>query len=249
MARVYQCKNKDILTDTEINNDDIYLIYQFFIHNNEKRFNEIKFCLKKNVELKLFKQIILLNERIYTKEELGLTDNEMENILQININKRLKYVDVLLQVKLLKLNGYVAFCNSDIFFDKTIINLRKSCLSSTKSIYSLLRFEYKKNDNLSKCKLFIDPIKKKPRSDSQDVWIYHTNQIEINSQLLRDTDFMLGMPGCDNKITYEFAKLGYRCINEPYNVKTYHYHETQIRNYGRKDVIPSPYLYVEPITK
>lgn len=245
MSQIYNCKNIDPLSKDNHNEDDIYLVYQYFIHSNHERYEEIKYCLKRNIQLNLFKKIILLNERIYTADELGLKNEEMKFVEQININKRLKYIDVFLQIKKLGLNGYIVFCNSDIFFDKTIINLRKSCLSITKSVYTLLRFEYSRHNKLYKCKLFKHPRTNKPRPDSQDVWIYHTSQLEITSDLIRKANFMLGMPGCDNKITFVLAQFGYKCINEPYNIKTYHYHTTQIRNYGRKDVIPPPYLYVE----
>lgn len=241
---------KDNLNNTPFNNDDIFLVFQYFIPNNEARYNEIKFCLKKNVNLGLFKKIVLLNERIYTSSELGLTDQEMEHIEQINIKHRLKYSSTLLQMHIRKFNGYIVLCNSDIFFDNSIENVRKTSLSQEKSIYALLRFEYINYNNFDKskkrAKLFNHPRTNKPRSDSQDVWIYHTKHMTINNELIRQTDFMLGMPGCDNKITYVFHENGFKCYNEPYIVKTYHYHETQLRSYTRKDVIPPPYLFVEP---
>lgn len=246
MSKIYTCKNYDFLNKESHNKDDIYLVYQFFIHSNNERYKEIKYCLKRNVKLNLFKKIILLNERIYTADELGLTDEEMKNVKQININKRLKYIDVFLQIKRLNINGYIVLCNSDIFFDDTINNLHKSCLSISKSVYTLLRFEYNRHYKLDKCKLFKHYRTNKPRNDSQDVWIYHTSQLEITSNLIRNANFMLGMPGCDNKIAFILAILGYKCINEPYNIKTYHYHSTQIRNYKKNDAIPPPYLCVEP---
>lgn len=245
---MYLTDFKDELNSNNHNNDDIYLICQFFIHKNTKRYEEIKYCLKQNIELGLFKVIILLNERIYTKNELGLNDDEMKHVKQININKRLSYIDIFIQVKKLNLDGYIVFCNSDIFFDNTINNVRKSCISQSKSLYTLLRFEYT-NTNLNKCKLFNHPRTIKPRNDSQDVWIYHTKQLILDNQLIRDLNFNLGVPGCDNKITYIFTKLGYRCINEPYNVRTYHYHSTNIRNYTVKDVVKPPYLFVKPILR
>lgn len=244
--QIYLTRFNDKLSKQPINNDKIYLIYQFFIHGNSERYKEIKTCLKKNVELNHFEKIILLNERNYSCEELGIKEEQMDKIQQVNINKRLKYIDVFLQVKRLKLDGYIVFANSDIFFDNTIVNLRRSCLSVEKAIYALLRFEYT-NKKLGRCKLFNHPRTNKPRPDSQDVWIYHTQQLELTSDLIRNANFMLGMPGCDNKITYVFSELGYKCINCPYNIKTYHCHSTQIRNYTRNDVIPPPYLFLEPI--
>ena len=251
-------KNNDILHENNINDDSIYLIQQFFIHKDPIRQKEILYCLQENINLGLFEKIILLNEKIYTKDELGLNEIQMKKIQQINIKNWLSYRKVFEEVYNLKLNGYIVFSNSDIFFDKSIINVRKSNLSIKKIVYTLLRFEYiNPKKRLAFCKLFIHPKTNKPRPDSQDTWIYQTSQFNniinnsmnnsINNNFLSDIDFPLGKPGCDNKITYEFNKYGYICINVPWNVKTYHYHSTNIRDYSIKDVIPKPYLYIEPI--
>lgn len=242
---LFYTKNIDKLNSKQYNNDNIYLICQFFIHSNKERYEEIKYCLKKNIELGLFSKIILLNERIYTKEELGLNDNEMKHVKQVNIVERLKYNHIFRKVREFNLEGYIVFCNSDIFFDKSILNLRKSCLSQQKSFYTLLRFEYKNEKKLGYCKLFINSKTKQPRNDSQDTWIFHTSQFQYNKQLMKELDFQLGMPGCDNKITFVLAKNGYTCYNEPWNVKTYHFHTTNIRNYKPTQRVSPPYLIIE----
>ena len=54
------------------NNEEIYLFQQFFIHPEEEHREEIRDCLRRNIGLGIFKKIYLLNERIYTKEELGV---------------------------------------------------------------------------------------------------------------------------------------------------------------------------------
>lgn len=242
---LYYTKNKDKLNIKNHNNDDIYLIFQFFIHQDKKRYSEIKYCLKKNIELGIFKKIILLNEKIYTKEELGLNEEEIKYITQINIIERLKYNHIFKKVRELNLNGYIVFCNSDIFFDKTILNIRKSILSKEKSVYTLLRFEYKNEKKLGYCKLFNHPKTGMPRNDSQDTWIYHTTQFQYNKLMMKELDFQLGMPGCDNKITFILTKYGYTCYNEPWNIKTYHYHMTNIRNYKPQQRINPPYLIID----
>ena len=245
---MYYGNNKDILKKKPYNNDSIYLVTQFFIHKQEERHKEILYCLKQNVTKKYFKKIILLNEKIYTHEEMGLTKEEYEDrVIQIDIVNRMKYSDVLSQVKKLELQGYIAISNSDIFFDESIKNVRKSCLSQRKSVYALLRYEFNTNRKLSQCKLFTFPNSNQPRYDSQDVWIYHTSKMVVNEAMLESSNIELGKPGCDNKISWVFNNLGYICYNVPKNVKTYHYHTTQIRNYGRKDVIPGPYLWLETI--
>ena len=169
----------------------------------------------------------------------------MKKVTQINIGERLKFNVLFYKMRQLNLKGYLIFCNSDIFFDKTINNLRKSCLSIRKSVYTLLRFEYIKGNSLNECKLFKFIQNNQPRHDSQDTWIIHSNYIPDNN-ILEESNFEFGKPGCDNKISMIFANHKYVCYNEPLNVKTYHYHTTQIRNYSRKDIIPGPYLLVTP---
>ena len=53
-------KSKKLETQNECNNDFVYLINQFFIPNNNIRYNEIKFCLKKNVDNIKISEIHLL---------------------------------------------------------------------------------------------------------------------------------------------------------------------------------------------
>ena len=48
----------------------INIFYQFFIHPNKERYNEILFCLLQNVNNPSVDKIYLLNERIYTINEL-----------------------------------------------------------------------------------------------------------------------------------------------------------------------------------
>lgn len=244
----YGTKFKDILQSDNYDNDPIYLIIQFFCHKNKTRYNEIKECLQKNIKLGLFNKIILLNERIYTNEELGLTLQDMNSIQQVNIINRMKYSDVFRYVVNTNLHGYIVLSNSDIFFDKTILNVRKSCLTQIKSIYSLLRFEYKKNKKLEDLEVF--RTNKHPIPGSQDVWIYHT---KYNPSLLltNHCNFCLGKPGCDNTIAYLFYIHGYNCINEPFNVRTYHNHASYVRNIDyKKDTIHiSHYLFPLPIIK
>ena len=98
---------KDIYSEKDYNDDPIFLINQFFIHKNKERNKEIKFCLKRNINN--FNKIYLLNERIYSNEELGLEKEDMNNIEQITINKRLTYKDFFDFIKKLNIKGYYVF--------------------------------------------------------------------------------------------------------------------------------------------
>lgn len=231
-------KSKNLELNNEvICNDEINLFYQFFIHKNNNRYKEIKQCLKKNINNKFISKIYLLNERIYSDKELGI---KSKKVIQVNIKNRLKYSDIYDFVDKNNIKGYIIYCNSDIFFDNSIIKLKYSNLHKEKFFLALLRYEFVKTKNNKEIgKIF------GPRTDSQDTWIYHSN-FNLEPQFRKSVNFMLGMPGCDNKITYLMKIFGYNIINCPSIIKTYHLHKTQIRNYTKKDIIPYPYLYIEP---
>ena len=216
-------------------NEPINLIYQYFIPKTASRVHEIKETLKRNVLNEDISKIYLLNERIYTVEELGI---ESVKIIQVVIDKWITFKDVFLFVENEKLKGYIIMANSDIFFDKTISNLHYTDLDSCQKMISLLRWEYRGEKNLDECKIF------GPRWDSQDTWIFHSN-FNILKKYRDWFDFSFGQPGCDNKIIYFLLLLGVEMNNDPVMFKTYHYHTETMRNYS-KQVIPSPYGYLIP---
>ena len=93
--------------------DKIYLIYQFFVHRDVTRSKELRKCLKFNVDNPHIDKIYLLNEKIYSKEELGVESKKIE---QRNIVNRIRFKDIFEFVKREKLIGYIITCNADIFF-------------------------------------------------------------------------------------------------------------------------------------
>ena len=72
-------------------NEHIFLLNQFYIDSDENRQKEIRKCLMLNVHNKSIDKIYLLNERIYSEEELGI---QSDKIIQVNIEKRLQYSDI-----------------------------------------------------------------------------------------------------------------------------------------------------------
>ena len=219
--------------------EPIILIYQFFIHSNEERYKEIKQCLKFNVENNNISKIILLNERIYTNQELGI---KSDKITQLDIKKRIVFSDIFDLVDRMNLKGYIITCNADIFFDNTLLNIYLSGIHNQKVVYAQLRFEYTDKD-LSKCKLF--KAFGIPRRDSQDTWIFHSN-FNVKKKNRDKFNINYGKMGCDNKIAFFFNVLGYNIKNNPLLIRTYHNHFTQIRDYNKNDTLPTPYLFIEP---
>lgn len=118
-------------------------------------------------------------------------------------------------------------CNSDIFFDETISLTTKM---SYNDAWALCRWEWYHDDNI---KFFTRP-------DSQDTWIFKGKIKDMIS------DFTLGLRGCDNRIAHEIQQAGYNISNPSLSVKTYHVHNSGIRNYSNTDVVPPPYLTLSP---
>jgi len=216
--------------------EPIILIYQFFIHSNFARNKEIQFCLRKNVENPLISKVVLLNEKIYTDAELGTASNKIIQVIRPN---RLVMSQVFDYIDEINFKGYFITCNADIFFDEHLKNIYYTNLSLSKSVLLQLRYEYKRGMPLHKCKLF------GPRCDSQDSWIFHTN-FNLTKKERKLLNISYGIGGCDNKFAYLFYLFGYEIINDPYFIRSYHYHTTQIRNYIGKPLVPSPYLWVIP---
>ncbi len=240
-------RNEDKLNSKNYNEDDIYLITQYFIPLNQNRKKEIITCLKKNIELNIFKKIYLINEKRYTKDEMGLNENEMDHIQQIVFDKgeRMKFMHCLGVIKKMNINSYFVIANSDIFFDNSLINVRKTSLSQEKSLYALLRFEFN-DEKLENCKLYNSVY----CSCSQDTWILHSKFVlNLNSYQILKCNFYLGSPGCDNAFAYLFNQFGYKIYNEPYIIRTYHYHRKKNRSQYTASRVDLPYLFIQPIIR
>lgn len=235
---MYLSNKIDFLDENNISNDNIFLIQQFYIDKNEDRQKEILKCLKLNVFNNSINKIYLLNERVYTKEELGI---ESDKIIQVNINKRLSYKDVFNFVEDYNINAFIILSNSDIFFNKSLEELKKMNIINNKNILALNRYDYTGEKYLTDCKLFDNG-----RPDSQDTWIFHSTN-NIDKQHREIFNFNLGKPGCDNKICYLFNLLNYKCYNEPTIIKTFHMHNVLSRNYTSTDKILKPYTAIFPV--
>jgi hypothetical protein len=118
-------------------------------------------------------------------------------------------------------------CNSDIFFDDTIMLAERI---QHKEFFALQRWEW----------LSANTIQFQERPDSQDTWIVRGKVENVRG------DFTLGIRGCDNRIVYEFLNSGYKVSNPSRSIKSYHVHNSGIRNYTTQDVVPGPYHTLMP---
>lgn len=157
-------------------------------------------------------------------------NNKLLTTVIIESQKKITYEFLFEQInKVTETNDINITCNSDIFFDHTIAlaeNIKH------KQVYALSRWDWYSPDLIK----FFD------RRDSQDVWIIRGKVENVFG------NFTLGTRGCDNRIAYEFNKSGYTVSNPSQSIKTYHVHNSKIRNYTMADVVPEPYLTIPSST-
>jgi hypothetical protein len=210
----------------------IYLIQQFFNASDPARAKEFETCLKMNVKCSVLDKIILLNESDDIK--LPLKSSKIECV---NIGHRMGYIDVFKYIKeSVPDNVIVLFANSDIFLMDDFKDIHS--INMEKKFLALLRWD---TDEKGMARIF------GPRPDSQDVWGVLSSDIKTPEFNLDSLNFLFGMPGCDNAITAIMRQKGFYCINPALSLKSYHLHNTQLRNYSNKDrVYNREYLYLEP---
>ena len=214
--------------------DNIYLFLQYYIDKVEERDNENKRCLKENINNKYITKIYLLNEKIYTKEEMGLNDEDMKKIHQVEINERLMFSHIFNYIKNNEIKGYYIISNADIYYNDTLKNVYKTSIMNKRVCYAQLR-----DDSNNNCKL------EKNCVYSQDTWILHTNNIIENISVY---NIKLGIPGCDNKIIFLLNKNGnFKLYNKPLYIKCIHLHKNDIRPWRKnKFSYKKPWLYLQP---
>ena len=101
-------KSKKVTTKNDASVFKINFFTQFFIPIDQTRLAELQSVLKRNVDNKNIDIIYLLNEKIYSDIELGCTS---EKIVQININKRLRFSDFFTYIKVNKILGFNILAN------------------------------------------------------------------------------------------------------------------------------------------
>ena len=131
--------SEQLVQNSVLNKESVYFITQFFIHPNRQRHRETQTCLKNNVENPFIDHIYLLNEREYTPAELGIRSKK---ISQITVGRRLQFRDVFDFVDANNLHGYIVFANSDIYFNNTLENIKRTDLHNKKEFVGQLRFDY-----------------------------------------------------------------------------------------------------------
>jgi len=178
------------------------LFYNYYEEKNNTRKLEIDLCLQKNINNPLFDIIILDSQDRPTYDFFFEKINRLAGADDISI-----------------------FCNSDVFFDDTIISAQKI---GSKEVYALSSWSWNGQNNSSL------PTKE----NSQDAWIVRGKIENVFG------DFPMGLNKSNERLAHEFSKAGYTLINPSKTIKATHVHNSNVRNYTENDVVPGPYLSV-----
>jgi hypothetical protein len=208
-----------------LNPNEVWVITQFFKHKDSKRFKEIKECLIRNCECPHIDKIVLINEKDYSDEYKNI--NGASKIQQVITGKRLTYSDFLGYVHdQVPNNVFTILCNADIYFGNSLLDLWK--INMEDKMLGLLRWDV---DTEGDAKIF------GPRADSQDTWIFLSDSIKSRKWDYSKFNFQLGQPGCDNAFAGHILRQRFLIANPAVTFKTFHLHNTNIRNYDKKDYI------------
>ena len=203
------------------------LVLEYYTPKNENRNNEYLFCIRENINRKLFNEINIFVENGSTLPD----DITSSGLVKIHNGDR-KNIQGLIDFCNESLVGEICFIvNTDIFFDESINLVNERNIEGR--FLALTRWnivaQNKANffDNQNGISVF-----------SQDTWIFKS------PIAIKDANFYMGKPGCDNKLAYLAKQAGLSVRNPSKGLKSYHLHLSNYRTYtpGGKETVPPPYL-------
>jgi hypothetical protein len=194
----------------------INVFFPYYQCGDVNRQLEIDLCLQKNIDNEQIDKLFIM---IDDGSEITCNDNK---ISIVRLEKRPTYKFWLDKTKELGLKGISILCNSDIYFDNSIIEAKK-VMCKSQSFIALSRWELLDNET---------SMHPNPHW-SQDVWAVRCDD-DYSNEMLHLLEFPMGVPRCDNKIAYLFAIYGWKVFNPCAVLKSIHVHETQMRTYHKK---------------
>ena len=194
----------------------INVFFPYYQCGDVQRQLEIDLCLQKNIDNEHIDRLLVM---IDDGSDFTITNSK---VTLIRLDKRPTYKYWLEKTHELTLTGISILCNSDIYFDDSLIEVKK-VMCQKQSFIALSRWE-----------LLGGEITMHPNPHwSQDVWAVRCDD-EYTDEMLHQLAFPMGVPRCDNKIAYLFAIYGWKVFNPCAVLKSMHVHETQLRTYHKK---------------
>ncbi len=207
----------------------IILYIPFYDEPNLQRRNELEECLAANLANPLINKIVLIAD-----ETISEVNTCFSKLIVHKLNKRCTFKDIIYDIVPIYSDDSTIniISNSDIEFNSSLERLKFIDWSS--QALSCSRWDKKNN-----------AWEVYPTWDSQDFWVFKGKAKEG-----MDIDFYQGIPGSDNRITYELDKVGYWVFNPSKDIVGKHHHESGVRYYIKNGIptsaIPAPYKLLHP---
>ena len=221
------------------------LYINYYIDKNPKRHRELVSCLLENIKNTRLDMIYIvidpshidnLNKVVANNNTNGIKGMDKITIIEESSRPSYNYYFELTRRNNEDIN---IIANTDIIIPASTIkmlnawNFGRRCLA-------LSRWDYITN------RLDNTMARHHSSRDSQDTWIAKGGFPNIPS-----ANFPLGKKGCDNRIAFILSKH-YEVLNPSINLRTYHYHVSEVRNYKphgtNEDLVPPPYKFITPTT-
>ena len=229
----------------------IVIITQYYRVKNEdssyclERQKEVDFCLIKNCENPFIDQIhLLLDEEV---DLSFLLEKHIQKITKKNIKKRLTYDYAFEYYNKYLSNTICILQNADIYLEQSIeiikhvnfdlkVVLALNCYETNNHLMNgLCNNEYSEHQNNNL-------IPYQASVWSQNTWVWKTKDVMV----IPESNFELGIVGCDNYIATLFKENGYHVINPSYLVCVNHHDHLNIKK-KVKQLKKKDYLFLQNI--
>lgn len=181
------------------------LFINYYESDRQERNSELLRALFTNSQSGLFDEIVNLSD----------TPAPIEGCRMIHFKTEPQYKDFFAAIAKIARPGDVSvIANLDIYFDETILHTLEM---PDGDAYALTRYDIQGGKPV-----FFNSSSN--GADSQDTWI-----IKGKPKAVKEANFTMGVPGCDNRIAFLLQQAGYNVRNPSLTIKTYHLHQTNYR--------------------
>ncbi len=196
------------------------LITSLYCEKDPNRIEEYKTCITQNLSNKFIDHICVVYDTSHDDADKTLyTFLTTQPITIITVDRRPTYTQCFTLANEMFPQRLVIIANGDIYFNNTLKYL--VYYSFTNKFLALTRWE---PNAVGKLRIFSPSGS--PAVDSQDAWIFRTPLRNfINS------DFELGIAGCDNALAYWAHRSGFRVLNPSLTIQAIHVHQSNIRTW------------------
>lgn len=217
------------------------LLIEYYKPKNESRNSEYLFCIQQNILNDQIKKIYVF---ISDDSPFEITNSKVE---VVKSNQRPTF-HTLIDYCNQNLNGELCtIANTDIFFDESLKHLENFDFNNV--FLALTRWDMLQENNSWKIRYYEFPWRH-PQDTvltsyfSQDAWMFKT-PIKLDLRC----DFLMGKPGCDNRISQILHENNYDVRNPSKLIIIKHLHLSGYRTYNNQEIVPGPYLLIKPTDK